>query len=42
MHGRLGDDNGGPRDAPHRGCIVGMHQVCVGFVVVVLVGEGVY
>ena len=33
MHGRLGNDNGGPRDA--------LHQVCVGFVVVVLVGEGV-
>jgi hypothetical protein len=38
---QLGGDNGGPRDALHRRYIVGMHQVCVGFVVVVLVGEGV-
>jgi len=41
MHGRLGDNNVGPRDAPRRRCIVGMHHVCVGFVVFVLVGEGV-
>lgn len=41
MRGRLGDDNVGPRDAPHRRCVVGMRQVCVGFVVVMLFGEGV-
>jgi hypothetical protein len=39
VHGRLGGSNGGPRDALCRRCIVGIYQVCVGFVVV-LVGEG--
>jgi hypothetical protein len=42
VFGRLDDNTGGPRDALLGRCTVGIHQVCVGFVVVVLVGERVW